>query len=155
MRRSQGRKDSEDEPGQYMANGEVSYNHLENGDGPGKTGKAEGAAESLLTDQVEVDYELERKMMLEKNEMINEVEQQTVRINDIMNDMGVMVEEQGQNLDIIEGELLKTNQNMVATNENLDEASKLQKKSKKKYIILVVILIIIIIAVAGIIFIAT
>ena len=152
MRRSQGRKDSEDEPGQYMANGEVSYNHLENGEGPAKTGKA---AESLLTDQVEVDYELERKMMLEKNEMINEVEQQTVRINDIMNDMGVMVEEQGQNLDIIEGELLKTNQNMVATNENLDEASKLQKKSKKKYIILVVILIIIIIAVAGIIFIAT
>ena len=136
-----------------MANGDVSYNHLDNGYPP--KAKDEAAAESLLTDQLDVDYELERKIVLEKNEMINEVQQQTVKINDIMNDMGMMVEEQGQNLDIIEGELLKTNQNMVATNQNLEQASKLQKKSKKKYIILVVILIIIIIAVAGIIFILT
>jgi hypothetical protein len=33
--------------------------------------------------------------MLEKNEMISQVEQSTNRINEIMNDMGVMVEEQG------------------------------------------------------------
>ena len=97
-----------------MANGDISYNHLDNGYAP--KAKDEAAAESLLTDQIDVDYELERKIVLEKNEMINEVEQQTVKINDIMNDMGMMVEEQGQNLDIIEGELLKTNQNMVATN---------------------------------------
>ena len=42
--------------------------------------------ESLLTDQdLEVDYEIERKILLQKNEMINEVEQSALRINEIMN----------------------------------------------------------------------
>lgn len=51
----------------------------------------------MLTDQatIEVDYEIERKILLEKNEMINDVEQSTVRINEIINDMAVMVDEQG------------------------------------------------------------
>jgi t-SNARE complex subunit (syntaxin) len=33
--------------------------------------------------------------------MINDVEQSTIRINEIMNDMGVMVDEQGEMLDVI------------------------------------------------------
>jgi hypothetical protein len=33
--------------------------------------------------------------------MINEVEQSTLRINEIINDMAIEVNEQGQNLDII------------------------------------------------------
>jgi t-SNARE complex subunit (syntaxin) len=37
-----------------------------------------------------------------------------------MNDMGIMVDEQGQNLDVISEELLKTNRNLVATNTNMD-----------------------------------
>ena len=42
--------------------------------------------QSLLTDQdLEVDYEIERKILLQKNEMINEVEQSALRINEIMN----------------------------------------------------------------------
>ena len=44
---------------------------------------------------MEVDYELERKILLEKNEMINEVEQSTLHINEIMNDMAGLVNEQG------------------------------------------------------------
>ncbi len=36
-----------------------------------------------------------------------------------MNDMGVMVEEQGENLDVISEELMKTNKNLVDTNTNL------------------------------------
>ena len=52
--------------------------------------------QSLLTDQqIEIDYDLERKILKEKSEMINEVEQSTTRINEIMNDMGIMVGEQG------------------------------------------------------------
>jgi len=37
----------------------------------------------MMTDQavMEVDYEIERKILLEKNEMINDVEQSTIRIN--------------------------------------------------------------------------
>jgi len=37
-----------------------------------------------------------------------------------MNDMAVMVDEQGQNLDIISEELIKTNTDLVHTNKNLD-----------------------------------
>jgi t-SNARE complex subunit (syntaxin) len=48
--------------------------------------------------------------------MINEVEQSTMRINEIMNDMGMMVEEQGQNLDVITDELIKTNKNLADAN---------------------------------------
>ena len=59
------------------------------------------AQQSQLTEEVEIDYEIERKIMLEKNELIGQVEQSANRINDIMNDMGVMVDEQGNNLDII------------------------------------------------------
>ena len=88
--------------------------------------------------------------MLEKNEMINEVEQSTLRINEIMNDMGILVDEQGQNLDIIEDELLKTNQNMISANKELDEASSLQKKARKKYVIMIGIIVVVVIAVAGI-----
>ena len=40
--------------------------------------------------------------------MINDVEQSTIRINDIMNDMAVMVDEQGEDLNIIGDELEKT-----------------------------------------------
>ena len=48
--------------------------------------------------------------------MINEVQQSTLRINEIMNDMGMMVEEQGQNLDVITDELIKTNKNLTDAN---------------------------------------
>lgn len=58
--------------------------------------------------------------MLEKNEIINEVEQQTLRINEIMNDMGLMVDEQGEQLDVITEELVKTSKNMEDTNSNLE-----------------------------------
>lgn len=63
---------------------------------------------------------MERKIMLEKNEIINEVEQQTLRINEIMNDMGLMVDEQGEQLDVITEELVKTSKNMEDTNNNLE-----------------------------------
>lgn len=59
-------------------------------------------------------------MMQEKNEMINEVEQATVRINDIMNDMAVEVDQQGQNLDVIDDHLMTTNKNLVSANDNLE-----------------------------------
>ena len=87
--------------------------------------------------------------------MINEVEQQALRINEIINDTGLMVEEQGQNLDYISEELVKTHENVVATNKNLEEASHLQKKSRKKYVIWVILILIVIVVVAGIVFFLT
>jgi t-SNARE complex subunit (syntaxin) len=87
--------------------------------------------------------------------MINEVEQSAQRINDIINDMGIEIEEHGHNLDVISDELMNTNRNMVQANEQLDEATELQKKSKKKYIFLVVLILLIILAVGGVIFFLT
>lgn len=110
--------------------------------------------ESIITDQqLEIDYDIENKMIKERSEMINDVEQATVRIHGIMNDLGVMVEEQGDNLEIISDELMKTNRNMVVANENIEEASKLQSKSRKKYLIFLLIIIIVIAAVVGFVFI--
>jgi len=47
---------------------------------------------------------------------------------------------------------MKTNKNLMATNNDLEEASNLQKKSKKKYIILIVIIFILLIMAGGVIF---
>ena len=60
--------------------------------------------------------------------------------------------EQGENLDVISDELIKTTENMIQTNKNLDEASSQQKKAKKKYKVLVFIIILIIVIVAGVLF---
>lgn len=134
-----------------MLGGRINYNHL---DEPAAAAPQDHK-ESLLTDQeIEIDYELERKIMLEKNEIINEVEQSTLRINEIMNDMGVMVDEQGEQLDVISEELMKTSKNMTDTNNNLEEANSLQKKSRRKYVFLVALLVLIIIVVAGVIYIS-
>jgi len=80
--------------------------------------------DSVMTDpleelqhEVQIDYEGERKMMLEKNAMMNEVEQATERIKGIIEEQAVMVNEQGQNLDLISDELMNTNRNMTQANE--------------------------------------
>jgi t-SNARE complex subunit (syntaxin) len=51
--------------------------------------------------------------------MINQVEQSANRVNELMNDMGMMVEEQGENLNVITEELTKAKDNVIAANENL------------------------------------
>jgi t-SNARE complex subunit (syntaxin) len=66
-----------------------------------------------------------------------------------------MIEEQGQNLDVISDELMNTNKNLTQANENLDEAAKYQKKSRKKYVILAIIIIVLIIIAVGIVVILT
>jgi hypothetical protein len=61
-----------------MIGGRVNYNHLDED----KHNETVSHKDSMITDQdIEIDYELERKIMLEKNEIINEVEQSTLRIN--------------------------------------------------------------------------
>jgi t-SNARE complex subunit (syntaxin) len=48
---------------------------------------------------------------------------------------------------------MKTNKNLVQANENMEQASKLQKKSRKKYIIFTTIIILIVAVILGMIFI--
>ena len=51
--------------------------------------------------ELEIDYEIEHKIAEEKTTLLNQVEQDAMRINNIINDIGVMVNEQGDNLNII------------------------------------------------------
>lgn len=69
-----------------------------------------------------MDYQIQRKILLEKNALLNEVQQSTMKINEIMNDMAVQVEQQGNNLDVISEELMNTNRNLTDTNKQMEEA---------------------------------
>lgn len=57
--------------------------------------------DKMFEQHVELDYEIERKILAEKKALIDEVEQSTLRVNAIVTDMAGMVDEQGQNLDVI------------------------------------------------------
>jgi len=76
-----------------------------------------------------------------------------MRINNIINDIGVMVDGQGEQLNIISEDTLKTNKNVVEANAQMEEANTLQKKSRKKTIWLVALIILIVAVVIGIVFI--
>ena len=150
MRRSQGKSQDgdEDDQGRYMEGGAIHYDNL--------GGEVARNKQSVITDrsndnqfqaaaQVEdEDYEMERKMLAEKKELLDEVEQTTLRVNAVVNDMALEVDDQGKNLDIISEELLKAHKNVEATNEDLNEAANLQKKSRKKYICAVALIILIV-----------
>lgn len=103
--------------------------------------------------ELEIDYDLEHKIAEEKTTLLNQVEQNTMRINNIIIDIGVMVNEQGENLNIISEETLKANKNVVEANTHIEEANTLQKKSKKKTVWLVALIVLIVAIVLGIVFI--
>lgn len=101
-----GRPEHAENADHFMEGGKVDYESLDVNRIPEEEDENKA---SMLTDQaIEVDYDFERRMLLEKNEMINEVEQSALRINDIMNDMAVVVDESGEHLDIITDELANT-----------------------------------------------
>lgn len=67
--------------------------------------------------------------------------------------MGMMVNEQGEDLNHISEEMLQTHKNVIAANEHLNDAAKSQKKSRKKYIILTILIILLIGGIVGVVFI--
>lgn len=67
--------------------------------------------------------------------------------------MAGMVDEQGQNLDVISEELLKAQKNVEQANEEIGQASTLQKKSRKKYIIAAFLVLLLVGVVLGLVFI--
>lgn len=52
--------------------------------------------------------------------MLTQVEKDAVRINNIMNDIGVMIIDQGDNLNIISDDIMRTNKNVVEANAHID-----------------------------------
>lgn len=75
-----------------------------------------------------------------------------MRVNEIMNDMAILVNEQGENLEIISEDLMTTNKNLVETNKELVVANTLQKKSRRKYCLFALLLIVLVSVVIGVVF---
>lgn len=59
-----------------------------------------------------------------------------------MNETYTLAEQQGEKLDIITDDLFITYNNITFANQDLEEASKSQRKSRKKYIVFSLVLII-------------
>ena len=54
--------------------------------------------------------------------------------------MAEVVEEQGEQVDLIDVKVREAKQNIEGANEELDDAQSYQKKSKKKYICIIVLI---------------
>jgi t-SNARE complex subunit (syntaxin) len=69
-----------------------------------------------------------------------------------MNDMAVLANEQGENLEIISEDLMNTNKNLVEANKELVVANNLQRKSRRKYCLFALLLVVLVSVVIGVIF---
>lgn len=106
---SRGAEDPNDDQEKYMENGKIHFDGL---DRHKESVITDNSHDKMFEQQVELDYEIERKILAEKKQLIDEVEQSTLRVNAIVTDMAGMVDEQGQNLDVISEELLKAQKNV-------------------------------------------
>lgn len=66
--------------------------------------------------QDQTDMEMERKMLSERKQLLDQVQQTTLRVNAVVTDMAIEVDDQGKNLDIISEELLKAHKNVEDVN---------------------------------------
>ena len=87
------------------------------------------------------DYEMERKLIHEKNKVIGETQEKLVYVNHLAIETARMVHSQGEKLDIIGEEVFGAYKNLNMANEELNEANKQQRKGRKKYILLMLLLI--------------
>lgn len=64
-------------------------------------------------------------------------------LNGIINETADLVHQQGEDLDIITEDMVRTHKNVEMGNAHLIEAADYQKRAKKKYIIFVLLIILI------------
>jgi t-SNARE complex subunit (syntaxin) len=96
-----------------------------------------------------VEFEMERKLMHERNQEINVVSRSIMNVHNILQETGVMVHEQGEQLDAIGEELFTTYRNANLARENVTEANESQQRARRKYVYLSMI-ILVVLAVAAI-----
>jgi t-SNARE complex subunit (syntaxin) len=96
-----------------------------------------------------VEFEMERKLMHERNQEINVVSRSIMNVHNILQETGVMVHEQGEQLDAIGEELFTTYRNANLARENVTEANESQQRARRKYVYLSM-LILVVLAVAAI-----
>jgi hypothetical protein len=97
--------------------------------------------------------EMEKKQAIENSEAISEIHKDALLVNEMVNDINILVQQQGQDLKKIDRDVsLAADQTDKAAKE-LDKAQDYQSKSRRKKIILVLcIIFVILIAVIGFLF---
>ena len=74
--------------------------------------------------------------MHERNQEINIVAKSIMNVHNLMQETGVLVHEQGEQLDIIGDEIFTTYRNVNAARENVTEANEHQQRAGRKYVTL-------------------
>jgi syntaxin 7 len=86
---------------------------------------------------------MERKLMHERNQEIDIVARSIMNVHNIIQESGVLVDEQGDQLDIIGEEMFTTYRNVDAARENISEANDHQQRARRKYITLSLLLLLV------------
>lgn len=98
VKKSRGEGEDEDQ-GRYFEGGKVHQDDVvglnESVNPQNAARRSFGREQKYVDEQNDIDYEIEKKIMEEKTNLLNQVEQDTMRINNIIGDIGVMVNEQG------------------------------------------------------------
>lgn len=74
--------------------------------------------------------------MHERNQEINIVAKSIMNVHNLIQETGVLVHEQGEQLDIIGDEIFTTYRNVNAARENVTEANEHQQRARRKYVTL-------------------
>lgn len=96
--------------------------------------------EQQIQDQI---IEDDLTLIRDREERIRQLESDILDVNEIFKDLATMVNEQGETIDSIEGNVDKAYTNVETGTSQLAKAAEYQKKSRKKMCILLVILVII------------
>lgn len=97
--------------------------------------------EQQIQDQI---IEDDLTLIRDREERIRQLESDILDVNEIFKDLATMVNEQGETIDSIEGNVDKAYTNVEAGTSQLAKAAEYQRKSRKKMCILLVILVIIV-----------
>ncbi|CAD8051866.1 unnamed protein product [Paramecium sonneborni] len=83
--------------------------------------------------------DLEQQVIKERQDDINHIEKQSLTLQKLMNELGLKVNDQDQQLDLIVHDLQQTKSNVQNANQEIKEAAQSQKQSRSKYYIMLFI----------------
>lgn len=85
------------------------------------------------------DLEFEQGMLLEREQRIQQIESDILGVNDIMKELSVMVEQQGQTVNSIENNIESAHTDVEQGRTQLEKASTYQNKARRRLCILLAI----------------
>ncbi|XP_055693459.1 syntaxin-12 [Lutzomyia longipalpis] len=111
--------------------------------------EAQQLLQAQRTQQAQLQFEQE--ILVERETRVREIESAVLDVNQIMRDLNVLVSQQGEVVDTIEGSIENTRGNVEEGTSELMKAAESQAKYRKKVLILLIIAVIIGLIVTGII----